>query len=168
LATSFCTLLPIIALLTFGGPTLKDFAFALLVGVASGAYSSIFIASPVLTHWKEREPLYRRRRTRIAAEHGGLVPAYALVGAAAQEVAVVERTHTRLTAPSARPDGTVGPAEFSELLRNLHGAPQTSPAEDSDRDPKADARPEDLVLKDDQPRRAQRQRAAKARKGRPR
>ena len=59
LATSFCTLLPVLALLLFGGETLKDFAFALLVGIASGAYSSIFIASPVLTHWKEREPTYR-------------------------------------------------------------------------------------------------------------
>src|SRR5205823_1011321 len=48
LATSFCTLLPIAALLLFGGETLTDFAFALLVGVLSGAYSSIFIASPVL------------------------------------------------------------------------------------------------------------------------
>ena len=75
LATSFCTLLPVVALLLFGGSTLKDFAFALLVGVASGAYSSIFIASPVLTHWKEREPVYRRRRARIAAAHGGVVPA---------------------------------------------------------------------------------------------
>ncbi len=46
LATSFCTLLPVLALLFFGGETLKDFAFALMVGIASGAYSSIFIASP--------------------------------------------------------------------------------------------------------------------------
>ena len=62
LATTSCTLLPIIALLLFGGATLQDFAFALLIGVASGAYSSIFIASPVLTHWKERELVYRARR----------------------------------------------------------------------------------------------------------
>src|SRR5438270_6350478 len=38
LATSFSTLLPIMALLLFGGETLKDFGFALLVGVASGTY----------------------------------------------------------------------------------------------------------------------------------
>ncbi|HSO98091.1 MAG TPA: protein translocase subunit SecD, partial [Solirubrobacteraceae bacterium] len=57
LVTSFSTLIPIAALMLFGGQTLKDFGFALLVGVASGAYSSIFIASPVLTHWKEREPV---------------------------------------------------------------------------------------------------------------
>ena len=62
LATTFITLLPILALLVFGGATLKDFAFALLVGITSGAYSSIFIAAPLLTIWKEREPEYARRR----------------------------------------------------------------------------------------------------------
>jgi SecD/SecF fusion protein len=77
LATTFCELLPITALLIFGGDTLKDFAFALLVGIASGAYSSIFIASPVLTEWKEREPTYVQRRHRIE-EQFGHVPAYAV------------------------------------------------------------------------------------------
>src|SRR5207253_3983990 len=62
LATTFITLLPILSLLIFGGTTLKDFAFALLVGIISGAYSSIFIAAPLLTVWKEREPEYARRR----------------------------------------------------------------------------------------------------------
>jgi SecD/SecF fusion protein len=61
LATSFITLLPIGALLLFGGATLQDFAFALMVGIVSGAYSSIFIAAPLLTIWKEREPEYARR-----------------------------------------------------------------------------------------------------------
>ncbi len=61
LATTFITLLPILSLLIFGGATLQDFAFALLVGIASGAYSSIFIAAPLLTMWKEREPEYARR-----------------------------------------------------------------------------------------------------------
>ena len=53
LATTFITLLPVAALYFFGGATLKDFAFALLVGVTSGAYSSIFIAAPLLNLWKE-------------------------------------------------------------------------------------------------------------------
>src|SRR5438477_6687152 len=61
LATTFITLLPIISLLIFGGATLKDFAFALIIGIVSGAYSSIFIAAPLLTAWKEREPEYARR-----------------------------------------------------------------------------------------------------------
>ena len=77
LATSFSTLLGVMSLLVFGGATLQDFAFAMLVGIASGTYSSIFIASPVLTAWKEREPGFVRRRLRIAEDEGGRVPAYA-------------------------------------------------------------------------------------------
>jgi SecD/SecF fusion protein len=61
LATTFITLLPITSLLLFGGATLKDFAFALFIGIVSGAYSSIFIAAPVLAMWKQREPEFRRR-----------------------------------------------------------------------------------------------------------
>jgi SecD/SecF fusion protein len=61
LATTLITILPVLSLLLFGGDTLKDFAFALLIGVVSGAYSSIFIAAPLLTMWKEREPEYARR-----------------------------------------------------------------------------------------------------------
>ena len=62
LATTFITLVPIFSLWTFGGDTLKDFAFALLVGIGSGAYSSIFIGAPLLAMFKEREPEYARRR----------------------------------------------------------------------------------------------------------
>ncbi len=60
LATTFITLLPVLSLYFFGGDTLKTFALALIVGIASGAYSSIFIAAPLLTMWKEREPEYKR------------------------------------------------------------------------------------------------------------
>jgi SecD/SecF fusion protein len=58
--TTMITLLPVVCLLLFGGATLKDFAFALLVGILSGAYSSIFVASPITTLLKEREPQYRK------------------------------------------------------------------------------------------------------------
>jgi SecD/SecF fusion protein len=77
LVTNLSTLFPVVALMLFGGETLQDFGFALLVGVASGTYSSVFIASPVLTAWKERERVYRRRRQLIMEDHGGVVPAYA-------------------------------------------------------------------------------------------
>jgi preprotein translocase SecF subunit len=50
--TSLCTLIPVTALLIFGESTLSDFAFALLVGIIAGTYSSIFIASPVLSLYK--------------------------------------------------------------------------------------------------------------------
>ena len=115
IATTSCTLMPILALLLFGGSTLKDFAFALLIGVASGAYSSIFIASPVLTHWKEREPLYRARRHRIEEEHG-YVPAYAGAGADVEPVRRPPRRAGRVTEPE--PD-TVSAAEFEQMKRDL-------------------------------------------------
>jgi Protein export membrane protein len=76
LATSFAVLMPVGSLLLFGGETLKDFAFALLVGVLSGAYSSIFIATPVLVEWKERETTYMRRRRMMIQEFGGRIPAF--------------------------------------------------------------------------------------------
>jgi SecD/SecF fusion protein len=63
LATTFITLLPVTSLFIFGGETLKDFAFALLVGIASGAYSTIFIATPMLVILKEREPDFAKRKT---------------------------------------------------------------------------------------------------------
>jgi SecD/SecF fusion protein len=122
LATSFCTLLPVVSLLIFGGATLQDFAFALMVGIASGAYSSIFIASPVLTHWKEREGAYRQRRARIVRELGE-VPAYATaVGGAPVDVEPErKRTRTRrgsLIAPE-EPGEQLSRDEFQELVRDL-------------------------------------------------
>jgi SecD/SecF fusion protein len=62
LATSFITLLPITSLILFGGDTLKEFAFALLIGIGSGAFSTIFIATPFLATLKEREPEWERRK----------------------------------------------------------------------------------------------------------
>jgi len=64
--TSLTTLFPVITLLAFGGETLKDFAFALIVGITAGSYSSIFTASPLLVYWKEREPRYRALKEKFA------------------------------------------------------------------------------------------------------
>lgn len=66
--TTLTTLLPVLCLLFFGGSTLKDFAFALLVGILSGAYSSIFIAAPITTVLKEREPQWRKLKAAAQAE----------------------------------------------------------------------------------------------------
>ncbi|HEY7756204.1 MAG TPA: protein translocase subunit SecF [Actinomycetota bacterium] len=63
--TSLVVVLPVLSLLLFGGETLKDFAFAMLIGVITGAYSSIFVAVPILVILKEREPKYRQHRARL-------------------------------------------------------------------------------------------------------
>jgi SecD/SecF fusion protein len=54
LLTSGCTLLSVLALFLFGGSVLRDFAFAILIGVVVGTYSSIFIASPIVLWWSTR------------------------------------------------------------------------------------------------------------------
>jgi SecD/SecF fusion protein len=133
MATSFCTLLPVIALLLFGGETLKDFAFALMVGIASGAYSSIFIASPVLTHWKEREGGYRNRRARIVREVGE-VPAYATTVAGEPVDIEPDRKRKRsrrgsLIAPE-EPGESISRDEFQELVRDLDVEGKPRPAAD--------------------------------------
>jgi SecD/SecF fusion protein len=124
IATTACTLMPIVALLLFGGvpgsTELTDFAFALLIGVASGAYSSIFIASPVLTHWKERESQYRHRHERIIGELG-YVPAYAGGAADVEPTPKRPRRAGRLTTPE--PEG-VSAAEFEQMKRDLEIEPQ--------------------------------------------
>ena len=70
LNTSLATLLPVAALLVVGAGlvgagTLEDLALALLVGILLGAYSSIFLATPILTMFKEREPRYKNVREKV-------------------------------------------------------------------------------------------------------
>ncbi len=69
--TSLVVLLPIASLLLFGGDTLKDFAFALFIGVLVGTYSSIFVAAPLLAALKEREPRFRHRAADARTKQGG-------------------------------------------------------------------------------------------------
>jgi preprotein translocase subunit SecF len=70
LNTGLAAILPVLSLLVvgswmLGATTLEDFALALLVGLIVGAYSSIFVATPILAILKEREPKYRAIRQRL-------------------------------------------------------------------------------------------------------
>ncbi len=91
--TSLVAILPVLSILligaeVLGATTLLTYGLALFVGLLSGAYSSIFIASPILAWLKEREPRYAALRQRIEAKGerlGLLTPraAAALMGASA-------------------------------------------------------------------------------------
>jgi preprotein translocase subunit SecF len=59
--TAGTTLMVVIALFFLGGEVIHDFAFTLLVGIAAGTYSSIFIASPLLIVWEKLFPKKKRR-----------------------------------------------------------------------------------------------------------
>jgi SecD/SecF fusion protein len=58
--TTLTSLIPVLAMLFFGGETLKDFAFAMSIGLVLGSYSSIAIAAPIYALWKQREPKYKK------------------------------------------------------------------------------------------------------------
>lgn len=78
--TSATSLLPIGSLLVLGSyllgaATLREFALALFIGIAAGTYSSIFVATPLLTDWKEREPDWQRVQRRVARRSGQTVVA---------------------------------------------------------------------------------------------
>ena len=53
IVTSFTVFLSLLALFLFGGSVIHDFSFALLIGIVIGTYSSIFVASPILTLWNK-------------------------------------------------------------------------------------------------------------------
>ena len=71
--TSLVAILPVLSVLLIGAEllgatTLQNYGLALFIGLLSGAYSSIFIASPILAWLKEREPRYAAMRQRIEAK----------------------------------------------------------------------------------------------------
>ena len=115
LNTSIITLLPIASLFMFGGDTLKDFAFALLIGIISGAYSSFFVASPLLVLLKRREPEFAKRqgsdelpaiflRSKAAPAPAAATPAPAGAAAAAAPAPVVAGSNGAAKAPTATED----------------------------------------------------------------
>ena len=64
--TTLTSLIPVLAMLFFGGDTLKDFAFAMTIGLILGAYSSFGIAVPLFAMWKSREVEYAK----LAVKYG--------------------------------------------------------------------------------------------------
>ena len=96
LNTSLVAILPILSVLIvgafiLGATTLEDFGLALLIGLLTGAYSSIFIAAPILAILKEREPRYASIKQRILAKGAvtPLTPAAAAAGGVTMGAPVV-------------------------------------------------------------------------------
>ncbi len=97
LATTFIVLLPVSALFFFGGETLKDFAFAILIGISISAFSTIFIAAPFLAVLKEKQPEFARRIATAGVEEesvGGLREAEELAAAQPDPDMIPDRLHS--------------------------------------------------------------------------
>ncbi|HET6665311.1 MAG TPA: protein translocase subunit SecF [Acidimicrobiales bacterium] len=115
LNTTITALLPVASLLVIGSwimgaVVLEEFAIALLIGLFSGAYSSLFIASPMLAWLKEREPRYRDIKRRIDARGGESV---AVAAAVAGGSTTVGSGPSRQPAPT---DGASRPAADTRVV----------------------------------------------------
>lgn len=92
--TTLTSLVPVLAMLFFGGETLKDFAFAMAIGLITGSYSSIAVATPLYALWKTREPANAKLLKKFGPEvrrftfASTLLPAAAAAGSVAPEAGV--------------------------------------------------------------------------------
>jgi preprotein translocase subunit SecF len=117
LNTSFVALLPVASLLIVGvglegAIALREFGLALFIGLLIGAYSSIFVATPLLVSWKEREPRYRALAERSSSR------------------ADRETQAAMVSSFGGEPDADVGPASTTETpsaARNVPAPPDAGP-----------------------------------------
>ena len=139
--TSLVAIMPVLSVLVvgaffLGASSLQDFGLALVIGLTSGAYSSIFIASPLLALMKEREPRYTTIRQRLETRgerHGSLTPAAAAAMAGASAGSGSGRGSGRARAQSS---GVIRPGAGSSTKRSGPGGskgagPGSGPTESS-------------------------------------
>jgi preprotein translocase subunit SecF len=112
--TSLVAIFPVLSVLiigayVLGATTLQSYGLALFVGLTSGAYSSIFIASPLLAWMKEREPRYRDLAARVNVR---------------QERRVLTATSAALVGAQATPTGTVRPARTNAATGKIQARPR--------------------------------------------
>ena len=128
--TTVTSLIPVIALLFFGGETLKDFALALVIGLIVGCYSSIAIATPIFSIWKEREERYAKLKRKFGETIGTFQfdrserpapPVYALETAAVEEpvevAASTAETSDEKPATAPKPASSSGGGSSSNTQR---------------------------------------------------
>ncbi|MCB0881210.1 MAG: protein translocase subunit SecD [Thermoleophilia bacterium] len=160
LITSLTTLVPVLALYFFGGDQLKDFSLALLVGILAGGVSSIIIAAPLASFWKEREPADKKlqakakrraavstidadvvdvdvlaRAERALDSRGGAAPA---LGSGLAEMAPARELAEGLEDEDAGEDADVGDATASSSTRGREADPAPAGDDPAQADPAPD------------------------------
>jgi preprotein translocase subunit SecF len=136
--TTVVALLPIGSILVIGffflGPgTLLDLALALFVGIAVGAYSSIFIATPLLVHLRSKEAAVvelAKKATRYQARHGGTV-------SSSDAAPVPHGEEDDSTAPGTEPAAVAAAPGTATVVRETHKYAQTGPRNQPRRPPKS-------------------------------
>jgi preprotein translocase subunit SecF len=126
LATVVITL---VALLALGGASLKNFAFALLVGICSGGYHSIFFSAPLVLYFRKRQMEKAVERRRLGATADRSIGSRARsdsntsqgrAGAAPREDIVAARRERRQKAKTVRP-ASAGPARYRKKRADAVG-----------------------------------------------
>jgi len=127
--TSVVAVLPVLSTLIvgafiLGAVTLEEFAIALTVGLTIGAYSSIFVAAPVVVWMKEREPRNRQLRDRLAATANRSASASAddpaVVSEGSDDGAEGVTTPAGATATKTRPPATASRAVDTAVYSRNH------------------------------------------------
>ena len=144
--TQITTLIPLAALYFFGGDTLKDFAFALMVGILAGGISSIAIAAPIAALWKEHEPEQKRRTTKAERRAAA---AQLTADSDVVDVAVLARAEAALAQDIRREEG--GPLDDGEpedeaprqIESGAEHEPEEEPAAESEPEEEPEAEPEE-------------------------
>lgn len=96
--TTLTSIIPVLAMLLFGSETLKDFAFAMTIGLLAGAYSSIAIACPLFAIWKTREP----KNVRLVKKYGAAIMHFEFARGASSDVALAGQNVADSSAAGAR------------------------------------------------------------------
>jgi preprotein translocase subunit SecF len=128
IATTIIVLLPVTALYLFGGETLQDFAFAILIGIGISAFSTIFIAAPFLAVLLERDPQYKGRKgtgeeALLRSDHDGRTTLEVIEAANEEEQAEEEPVPAGATAgPPAPPAASTSAAAKREARRRRRRA----------------------------------------------
>jgi SecD/SecF fusion protein len=127
-ATTIIVLLPVSALFLFGGETLQDFAFAILIGISISAFSTIFIAAPFLAVLLEHSPEYKGRKgtgeaALVAADGDGRTPLPPPAEAVEEEEPIPAAASPGPAAPPAQPGSAAAKRERRRQRRRTrpHG-----------------------------------------------
>jgi preprotein translocase subunit SecF len=135
--TSLIALLPVAGLLFVGAGllgvgTIKDLALVLFVGLAAGAYSSIFLATPIVCELKEREPKYKALAKRVAQRRAAEARGEAPAGARRQKATARTATATATATATKSRRGRTAVADEDEDLLDTEGAPAVDSVDSED------------------------------------
>ncbi|MBC2889037.1 protein translocase subunit SecD [Gordonibacter massiliensis (ex Traore et al. 2017)] len=125
--TTLTSLIPVLAMLFFGGETLKDFAFAMAIGLVCGSYSSVAVATPLYAMWKTREPRYAKLQKKYGTQVGRFEFANPnAMAVAAAKAGAPKAGGTQVDATTPSPVATAGHATADDKPHGASASKATS------------------------------------------